>query len=257
MNYPNFKIEELLKDKTFHNWVFQSNPVDMDFWNSYLSANPDQMDLIKVASRIIKGIPVFEEKVSMGYVHLNWLELDNRINYKEGLRFSQRNNGLIGFSVAAGILTLVFITIFCFFIIKTPGVYSTSQGEKKNLVLPDQTRVTLNPNSLFVYSNYKEESKSGEVFLEGNALFSVHHKFKNQTYKFGRAFSLKIEDVGTEFNISNKENLTDIIVNSGKLRINIEETSKSFLMVSGDNIVFEKQKDRRVKKKSNSKINTV
>jgi len=111
----------------------------------------------------------------------------------------------------------------------------TAQGGTKTITLPNQSIIDLNGASEISY-NGRDWDKERAVNLKGEAYFKVTkgNRFKvntNQGY---------IEVLGTEFNIRNRLNTTEVICYSGKVRVtdlnneNVELTeNQSVLLVAG------------------------
>ncbi len=62
------------------------------------------------------------------------------------------------------------------------ALYATTFGEVKNITLPDGTGVVLNANSSLRVSDNTSEDSVREVWLEGEAFFSVTHTPDHQRF---------------------------------------------------------------------------
>lgn len=111
----------------------------------------------------------------------------------------------------------------------------TTAFETKQFILPDQTRVTLNNNTLITYSkkDFQRQRKlnliNGECYLDvvHNAVkpFTIYHK------------NLVITDIGTSFNVKLKENQITVVVNTGGVELN-NKTNNTYLS-AGESASFD------------------
>ena len=115
---------------------------------------------------------------------------------------------------------LIMASFFVFYFLKTGGVtmHTTDYGEMATIELPDASTVVLNGNSTLQYQGPWEEGTLREVWVEGEAYFSVRHlegdtKFKVHTQ------NLTIEVLGTEFNVTNRRGNTQVTLNTGSIRL--------------------------------------
>lgn len=98
-----------------------------------------------------------------------------------------------------------------------PRVHSLSAGEMTLTdTLPDHTIITLNKNSKLIYpSQLKGATRS--VMLEGEAFFTVTHK---EDLPFVvQVNDVTITDIGTEFNVKETPEDTEIIVATGSVQV--------------------------------------
>ncbi|SDL54743.1 ferric-dicitrate binding protein FerR, regulates iron transport through sigma-19 [Catalinimonas alkaloidigena] len=112
----------------------------------------------------------------------------------------------------------------------------TAFGETKVFWLPDSSRVTLNAHSSLTYTADWEEGTTREVHLEGEAFFSVR---KQQTATGRVKFVVHTEDVhvevlGTEFNVRQRRDQTQVMLEEGSVRLRVKEHPHEILMQPGD-----------------------
>ena len=110
----------------------------------------------------------------------------------------------------------------------------TLDGEKITCVLPDSSVVHLNSESKLIYPEYF----SGNiriVELTGEAYFSVKHD-KNRPFivKTGNS---QITVTGTEFNIRNRNNSTNIVVSKGSVKVMNLSSRKQENLKKGDMVL--------------------
>lgn len=116
-------------------------------------------------------------------------------------------------------------------------------GKTSEVTLPDGTRVWLNAGSRLIYPGFFPD-KTREVFLAGEAFFSVRHDTR-------RPFVVKTADIsvnvlGTRFNLSAYagDNLIETVLTEGKIRIsqnNAGRFAESVEIAPGQLAAFSKE----------------
>lgn len=120
---------------------------------------------------------------------------------------------------------------------------STAVAERKNITLPDGSRITLNGNSTLVY--HSDFSENRELTLTGEAFFKVHrdtaHPFVVHTKQAG------VTVLGTSFNVNASDPAhTKVNVATGKVEVKNRSGQKAYLLpddqaiLSDENLVQSK-----------------
>jgi ferric-dicitrate binding protein FerR (iron transport regulator) len=118
-------------------------------------------------------------------------------------------------------------------------VYSTG-SESKTFILSDGSQVLLNKKSTLTLSN-EFGTQLRDMHLEGEAYFKVKN---NDDQPFiVNAGILKIEVVGTEFNVNNRKSNKDIsvFVNEGKVKVSNANTRTKLLLTANESCHFDNQ----------------
>ncbi|PSR53132.1 hypothetical protein AHMF7605_06110 [Adhaeribacter arboris] len=115
-------------------------------------------------------------------------------------------------------------------------------GQTKQLTLPDNSVVYLNGNSSFTY-NRNWWNREREVWLNGEAFFKVTHLKNNKKFLVHLSNQVEVEVLGTEFNISDRNTISDIVLKTGKIKLNLNNNvnKKSIYLRPGDLIEVRKQ----------------
>jgi ferric-dicitrate binding protein FerR (iron transport regulator) len=106
-------------------------------------------------------------------------------------------------------------------------VFTSNASSKSEVILPDGSKVWLNSNSEIKFS---PDFKTREVFLTGEAYFDVS-KTENEQYFYVHTSDVKVEVLGTEFNVKSYPE-------EGIIETTLEE---------GEIVLYKKLKDRNVK----------
>jgi ferric-dicitrate binding protein FerR (iron transport regulator) len=126
--------------------------------------------------------------------------------------------------------------------------YHTAFGETKTIVLPDSSRVILNSNSSLLLAAEWGDKQAREVWLNGEAFFSITHKKDNQPFNVKVKEGVNIEVLGTSFNVYHRTANTKVVLNTGKIRLSLpSKNSDKILMKPGE--LVEYQKTKYVKRK--------
>jgi ferric-dicitrate binding protein FerR (iron transport regulator) len=116
----------------------------------------------------------------------------------------------------------------------------TRDDEKRRVILPDGTKVYMNEKSTLAYKGSWKEKETRRVQLSGEAYFQVEEKV-HQGQKIGFVVStrdLKVEVVGTEFNVQSRIEQTRVFLNSGKVQLRINGQSEAIAMKPGEMVEY-------------------
>lgn len=127
----------------------------------------------------------------------------------------------------AAAFAVLLLSIFVFYQFAEDNdriVYQTDYGQTTTVELPDHSVVTLNGNTRIHYSKNWSDSLDRELWIEGEAYFSIQHTQNDQKF-IVHANQLDIEVLGTEFNVNNRDGDTRVTLSSGKIKLNDTEGS--------------------------------
>ncbi len=253
--YNLYNADDFAKDSDFIRWVVQANEEDNSFWQTYLLQHPDKLKEVEHAREIIT-----QSKIYFGEQHLTAEEItqihDNLMENVQSMEATSPPKKLISFSMrwAWAAVILLFVALASIFIVLTQSsqliVYQTDYGEIKRITLPDGSNVQLNANSRLFFQNNWDEVKERSVTLDGEAFFEVekeiqtHRKFQVHTSK------LTIEVLGTHFNVNSRSKKTRVVLNEGKIRLNLKKKqAEEILMCPGDLVDYSYEKDEFIQMK--------
>jgi len=230
--YQSFSTEEFLDDPTFIQFVKYGEADDLLFWNAFETAAINlpayhlakkELDLIYTANRITMPAGFETEVLSM---------INTTIDQQQHKKSITRRLYLAVGSVAA-ILGLV---VFSVWLNNATVTISTAYGERKSFTLPDGSLVSLNANSSLKYPLLWRINHKRNVLLKGEAYFKVVHlnqdpkniveedRFHVQTN------SLKIEVLGTEFDVKDRNKTAKITLVNGKVSVLSLVSGRHYIM---------------------------
>ena len=137
--------------------------------------------------------------------------------------------------------------------------YQTAYGETQTINLPDGSRVTLNANSILRLKRFGFVSAPiREVFLDGEAEFSVKHKSDNQRFIVKTSQKLEVEVLGTEFSVFARTRGSKVVLTKGKVKVNygVGKQQHSIMMKPGDLVSLDKKGEVKLKEIQNVKVYT-
>jgi transmembrane sensor len=105
--------------------------------------------------------------------------------------------------------------------------FATDFGETRSFLLTDGSRVTLNSNSVLEVPRFGFGNKNREVFLQGEAYFSVRHQVNHQKFVVKTEKGFDVVVLGTEFSVYARPRGSKVLLNKGKVEVRFEEEEKS------------------------------
>lgn len=266
MKYENYLLNDFLTDEYFLQWVQEGDKEADLFWRNWLARNPEKTEMIEEAKRIIslmnfkhEGISGFQVESLLERIHQNIEEKEIGEMSSFDLRSEKVRKeafSLKGFAlkVAAGFLIALFFSGL-YFTIKNINPdfveYTTNHTETKFIQLPDNSTVTLNANSSLKLHTDWDITKAREVWVTGEAFFSVSHKSNNQKF-IVHSRELDVEVLGTKFSVNNRLGTNKVILNTGKVKLTHTKEDESIIMVPGELVEFQVDKKDFKRQKVNA-----
>jgi ferric-dicitrate binding protein FerR (iron transport regulator) len=126
-------------------------------------------------------------------------------------------------------------------------------------MLPDSSTVILNARSEIRYLTDWDQDAPREVWLDGEAFFSVTHTAGQQKFIVHTNDHLNVEVLGTQFNVSQRANRTRVVLSAGEIRLQIRnegnnQAVKHIKMKPGDLVEFRKATQEPIKKTVNPQV---
>lgn len=250
MDYINYKAKDFAQDEYFQQWVLFSNPATADYWAKWLKEHPEKSEEINLARQMLQVIKLDQASVSHGEIaslkeKIMQPTQDQAASVHKLINRSATNRYThIGW---AATVTLLLGTFFWWYTFIYPWVeYETAYGEVEQIILPDSSTVTLNANSILKYSRHWQEKQDRKVWLEGEAFFSVVKKqveINNASVKFiVQTPDLAVEVLGTQFNVRTRQQETEVVLQEGKIQLQVNDQSKKIRMHPGERVLYDKMK---------------
>jgi ferric-dicitrate binding protein FerR (iron transport regulator) len=107
-----------------------------------------------------------------------------------------------------------------------PVQYATGNGQTREVQLPDGSTVTLNANSTLRYAANWSPAAPREVWLNGEAYFSVKHLPNHQRFRVHTSGNFNVEVLGTKFTVYRRHEQERVVLLSGKVRVDFHDRSQ-------------------------------
>jgi ferric-dicitrate binding protein FerR (iron transport regulator) len=237
MQYTDYAVEDFLLDASFRNYCLGTSEKDIQFWESWMTANPHRFDDIMQAKDMFFLLN--------GDIRPEQLRQDRRL-FKES--FEKHIEGIVdepatqnskpktrfrSLFIYAGLAAAVVAGFFILpkTVVKpSPApaplqydyIQASRAGERKSFQLPDGSKVMLNAGSTLTMAQ-DFNTNSREVTLEGEAFFDVSHNPGKPFIIHTTTMNVKV--LGTIFNV--KAYPADKTAETSLLKGSVEVTLKN------------------------------
>lgn len=156
---------------------------------------------------------------------------------RKGFFEGHRKLSLFNLRVAGIAASLILFAAAALYMVKDHfffEIHTTSYGMIKNVLLPDGSEVTLNANSVLKVPRDLGESAVREVWLDGEAFFSVARRPEKVRFLV-HTTNLEVEVLGTKFNVNNRRGKTEVVLSEGRVKLTpLDDASNPIIMQPGD-----------------------
>ena len=239
-----YSVSEFVLNEYFQQWILQPTVDTNNFWQNFLLENPHKEMEIKAAKEIILRFREDADSPSTTQMNDVWSKIiqQNNENSENNLVVITLKKRLHWMSIAASILLMMSIlgTVF-YYMNNQKETYQVAFGENRNITLPDGSIVKLNANSTLKISTDWSDKNTREVWLNGEAFFTVTKKPNQGNSKFiVHTTKVDVEVLGTEFNVSERDTNTNVTLNSGKIKLNVHNNDdiQTIVMSPGEQVSF-------------------
>lgn len=245
-DYSHFSVNDFVLDEFFENWVLKPDQYSIAWWEQWLTENPHKRSEVEQAREIIKQLTFSKYSMTETDVAELWTKIKSFSSNSEGdVVFPTPSRSISVWYKAAASLLLCACVYFVYTQWQSTSYlnYHTAYGETKTIVLPDSSTVILNSNSTLKFPRNWEEKPVREIWLEGEAFFSIVHKVNDQPFKVHTDEGVDVEVLGTTFNVYHRTDETKVVLNTGKIKLHLPSSSaaQDITMKPGDLIEY-KQK---------------
>ena len=242
-----FDIYDFLTDDDFIRWVQEGRKEDSEFWDSWLTQHPEKHLTIEEARRILQTLA--PRKTALEDLEKE-IEVKRLLDTIVAQPADQPESPVVHISrhkkwwYAAAIFFIATTATISYLVLNRNSsigkfdyaCVTTSKQLVENvnssdnpvrLVLPDESIVELGAGSRIAYTNNFDSSQTRDVYLSGEAKFTV---VKNPGRPF-RVFSNEIvtKVLGTTFTVRsfNKDSTIQVTVRTGKVSVYSQENTSN------------------------------
>ncbi len=238
--YQNFSVNEFAEDDYFQSWVFHRDENTNAFWKAWILNNPGKSEEIEEAKKILNNFTLPRYTLPQEHVSELWRNIQTNKPKTKIAKFSIRKEW---YWATAAILVMGLTALFLLSH-SNQIEYTTGFGETKTILLPDSSTVILNANSQLTFDKNWDRLATREIWLNGEAYFSVVHKQDHQPFKVITPGGIAVEVLGTSFNVYHREVDTKVVLNTGQITLSfpVEKNEKKILMKPGELVEYKKDK---------------
>lgn len=256
-DYDNYTIDDFVMDLFFKEWVLYSDPIHDEFWMEWKESNPSKVNRVDEARALVLSLERSKLQMSSDELISVWDSIQSNIKLPpKSLESSSSHKSNFWPFVSAAASIVLAMLVWYWYELPKEIEYLTAFGETKEIILPDSSVVILNSNSRLTFIDNWEGLMAREIWIEGEAFFSVVHKVDHQPFKVLSSQNVAIEVLGTEFNVYNRSEETEVVLTSGMVTLSfpVKEKEGKILMNPGDLVEFKESKFQR--KKVNTSLYT-
>lgn len=271
-----FDISDFVMDEDFIRWVNEKKKADNVFWENWLNQHPGKHMIVAEARRILESIGTEQRVINDTEKKQEIAKLMRTI--RDNVQEPEVKARVVSISkkwwfAAAGVLLAVAGTASYFLLQtkKSEKFKYASVTPSKHLVenvntsdqpiklqLPDGSTAELAGNSRISYSTNFESNDTRDVYLSGEAFFTVT---KNPSRPF-RVFANEIvtKVLGTSFRVRSfeKDSVIQVSVRTGKVSVYSQTTTDSketaspnhlggIILTPNQELVYQKEKEKFLK----------
>lgn len=253
-------LEDLLADDSFVRWGSGEADEHTSFWEEWIKEKAERKELVDMALAILQGVPfqIRESALQSEAIQEAWQQVQaqsgkirpGRRVRPEKKRLRVRTRRL---RIAAGLAILIISGFLLEYFVFNPVIsHNTPYGQQLAITLVDSTIIKLNANSTLTY----RKRNPRKVWLDGEAFFQVKKKPATGANFLVLTNDLTVEVLGTAFNVIEKEDKTEVVLEEGSVRLNLNrDFERELLMEPGDQVTFsalshDKVETRKVKAES-------
>ena len=248
--YLNGDFNDLIESDQFREWVYNPSGEYRLFWNEFLQRYPEKTEMVKEAREFLwasrnyfESSDSTEKEIQAGFqgfmdqADISIKTADKLVDTKHRTLSPSYRWAM----VAASILVLV-VASFLFFTTSGPTTYTTDFGEWKTVELPDGSKVDLNANSELILASDWSAGATRQVWLKGEAFFNVNKQPSTNAKFQVITDDLTIEVLGTEFNVQDRGEQTEVYLQEGKIKLDLGIGERD--LAPGDFISYSAEKSK-------------
>lgn len=237
MSTYNFSKQELIENPSFRNWVEgRSSERERKFWDQWIMEDPANRILAMRVQEETEGFalnPAGDTSTDEAWNRIqSHLDRDHNTGRENVLPYKRFKTKKLTWTVriAASFLLIIFSGYLITYLYQPSEnnvteelteEITTHYGEQKTVRLSDGSEIILNGHSSMRYSASSDNPTAVDLFLEGEAYFSIS-KRKNPGDSH---FQVRTEDglikvLGTQFVVSTHNGQTRVALKEGRVAIN-------------------------------------
>jgi ferric-dicitrate binding protein FerR (iron transport regulator) len=252
---------DFILDASFRDWVLKKTP-NRD-WDNYAGVYPEQQKAIEQAIIMVQLLEKQRVVLDEATLQQRFERLQQQLLVEEKMPKIVPLSPLTWLWRVAALLILglglgyLYRQNNVFSEDKTMTTLRVDQGKRATVKLPDSSLVVLEGPASLTFQKTWTEKSFRKVALEGKAFFEVtktpralHPTFEVKTG------DMIVTVLGTSFTVNQKDTITSVVLNTGKVQLSNTNNPQTMLMQPGDKVDFNKNNNIFTKKQVNTSLYT-
>ena len=243
--YLAFSENDFLCDEFFQDWVLNKDEPTNLFWQQWLKDHPEKQPVVETARAIIAHFQFKKVMPDKARVEASLADalriIGNEPVAEPVLQIVWRRRLL---KIAAILILLLGSGVIMYQLMNKEPLteMATSNAIIKDIILPDSSSIVLNANSKISFNKDWAPGKPREIWLEWEAYFNVKHLDTDNKITENERFLVHVKDVtvevlGTTFNVRERRGTTSVVLQSGKIRLLLNDPKHSALLLKPGQLV--------------------
>jgi len=234
--YRNFEVEDFVQDEHFRSYIVDHNLVFESEWKELQQQYPHLVPKIEEATQILRTI----EYTYQNYRNEGVKRAPGSYQHLQSRLEKRKKQVTRKFLWAGGIAATFVLAVFSITFLFSddhPNSYVTADGESMEILLPDNSIVYLKENSSLSLRPDWDEKSNRQVELVGEAYFMIskYQLPSGEKVKFNvQSGTLNIEVLGTQFNVENRFESTNVVLDEGSVRLSKKKDDSPIYMTPGE-----------------------
>lgn len=239
--YNSYSTEDFLDDDFFIAYCKYAEENTVDEWKSWLQTSPDNIAAYREAYTYLTAVlgavrivpPAHLEETLLTEIHRDIAIQEKSLRKRSVVRM-----------LVTGVAACLCLLAASLWYVNSRVTVSTAFGEHRIVTLPDNSVITLNAQSSLTYYRAWWWRKTREVWLTGEGLFKVQHLNKDTSHVLPEerftayAGVLKVQVLGTTFNIKERRSQVSVALLEGKISITQQSGQKTTSLILQKGEVF-------------------
>ncbi len=245
LTYKDYKAVDFFQDSRFTDSILSGGEGAQLFWAALAEAYPALAEEMAVAESWILLVQSQRAYAGKRSAESRWKGIQDRLpSYaRQQVRVRRIYQSL---RWSAGIAAL-FLAVILIYEVSQFGTkqMGTTFGERREVLLPDASRIQLNSNSKLHYVRNWKTDKPREVWFEGEGMFQVKHTALKNRLRENDLFVVHVGDLsltvlGTTFNVKDRRGRIEVTLFEGSVRIQ-GENGLDRMLLPGETFIYDEQ----------------
>ncbi|MGA0558986.1 FecR family protein [Larkinella sp. VNQ87] len=233
MKFENYTTDDFLMDDSFVAYRSGSDSSAIAFWTEWQLRHPSNLAEFREAERLFDLLSGKKPDMEQSLEELKGLIADREKIRAVDWQSRSKNGRRNWWMLAASILLVSGLSGYWLWQNQSVS-YQTDFGQQQVVDLPDGSRVTLNSHSRLTFRRNWSATESRDVNLEGEGFFSVRHLTTNAPFRVLTDGGFRVEVLGTEFTMTNRDQLKRVVLNRGKVRVDGSSDGSTLTLSPGE-----------------------